>query len=260
MNCDEVRNLLDAYVDNELDLVTALSVEHHLQTCASCQQVYENRLTLRTALSAEALYFHTPARVQQRVLASLRETDRQAPRFPIANWLLTRPWINAASVLSVAVMVGLVVLVIRLASTPGTTDSVAQEILSSHIRSLMATHLTDVTSTDQHTVKPWFDGKLDYVPPVIDLATQGFPLMGGRLDFLENAPVAALVYGSDKHVINLFVWPANAPDQTETISSTPQGYHLIHWVQDQLTYWAASDLETGKLETFTQLIRAQTPR
>jgi anti-sigma factor RsiW len=258
VNCDEVRNLLDAYADNELDLVTGLSIERHLQTCAGCQPIYQNRLTLRTALSADALYFRAPAHVQKRLLNSLRSADSPR-RFPVAGWLNLRPWASAVAAISVVLIIGLGVLLIHAASTQNAMDTVAQEVLSSHIRSLMVAHITDVTSTDQHTVKPWFDGKLDYVPPVIDLAAQGFPLIGGRLDYLENAPVAALVYGSDKHVINLFVWPAGESAQGETLSNTPQGYHLIHWVQGQLTYWVVSDLEAGKLETFTQLIRAQLP-
>ncbi|MHB8629772.1 MAG: anti-sigma factor family protein [Aggregatilineales bacterium] len=259
MNCDEVRNLVDAYADNELDLVTGLSIERHLQTCAGCQPIYQNRLTLRSNLSADSLYFRAPADVQKRLMASLRRADHPANRFPFVDWLLARPWVSAAATLGVLVIAALVVTLSHSGSTPGALDTVAQEVLSSHIRSLMAGHLTDVTSTDQHTVKPWFDGKLDFIPPVIDLTAQGFPLLGGRLDYLENNPVAALVYGSDKHLINLFVWPANESSQAETINNTPQGYHLIHWVQGQMNYWAVADVEVSKLEAFAQLIRAQVP-
>jgi anti-sigma factor RsiW len=259
VNCDEVRTLLDAYADSELDLVTDVTIERHLQTCAGCRPIYQNRLTLRAALDADGLYFRTPADVHKRLLASLRRAESPAKRFPVAAVLLSRPWVSAAATLAVVLIAGLIVLLGHTALTPGVLDSEAQEVLASHIRSLMAAHLTDVTSTDQHTVKPWFDGKLDYVPPVIDLAAQGFPLIGGRLDFVENSPVAALVYGSDKHLINLFVWPANEAAGAETVINTPEGYHLIHWVQGQLTCWAVSDLEESKLETFAQLIRAQAP-
>ncbi len=259
MNCDEIRNLLDAYADNELDLVTSLTVERHLQTCTGCEPMYQNRLTLRTNLAADSLYFHTPADAQKRLMASLRRADQPANRFRLTEWLFVYPWRSAAAALGVMLMAALVVLLVHNGAASGALDTVAQEVLSSHIRSLMAGHLTDVTSTDQHTVKPWFDGKLDYVPPVIDPAAQGFPLLGGRLDYLDNAPVAALVYGSDKHLINLFVWPASESSQAESVTNTPQGYHLIHWVQGQMNFWAVSDVEQSKLEAFAQLIRAQAP-
>jgi len=237
--------------------VTDVNIERHLQTCTGCRPIYQNRLALRAALDADELYYHTPADVRSRLLASLRRADRPARRFPVATWLLGRPLVKAVAMLGVVLLAGVLILLSR--TPPVALDSEAQEVLSSHIRSLMVAHLTDVTSTDQHTVKPWFDGKLDYIPPVIDLASQGFPLIGGRLDYLENNPVAALVYGSDKHLINLFVWPANEAAQADTAISTPQGYHLIHWVQGQLTCWAVSDLELAKLEIFAGLIRAQMP-
>ena len=133
------------------------------------------------------------------------------------------------------------------------TDRLASDVVSSHIRSLMANHLTDVTSTDQHTVKPWFDGRLDFAPPVTDLADRGFPLLGGRLDYVGGRPVAALVYGRRRHVINLFVWPESgrrAPSQI-----TRQGYHAVHGVGSGVEYWAVSDLDPSELESFVASLR-----
>jgi RNA polymerase sigma factor (sigma-70 family) len=149
----------------------------------------------------------------------------------------------------------------RISGLPSTgiEDITVQEVLSSHIRSLMASHLTDVDSTDQHTVRPWFDGKLDFIPPVVDLVAQDFPLIGGRLEYLDNSSVAALVYRSDEHVINLFIWPTRGEVQDGSTLNTPQGYHLIHWSQGSFNYWPVSDVEAAKLETFVQLIRAQVP-
>ena len=141
---------------------------------------------------------------------------------------------------------------------PGNDQFLATQLIASHVRSLMANHLTDVASSDQHTVKPWLDAKLDFAPAVVDLSSEGFPLIGGRLDYLDNRPVAALIYQRRKHFINLFVWPA-APDATRTPKTiTRQGYQLVHWVDSDFNYWAVSDVNEKDLEAFKQQFGAQT--
>jgi anti-sigma factor RsiW len=132
---------------------------------------------------------------------------------------------------------------------------VAQDVVVNHVRSLLADHLTDVASSDRHTVKPWFAGKLDFAPSVVDLSAEGFPLVGGRLDYLEHRPVAALVYGRRKHTINLFIWPSEHASGGAPQSTTNQGYQIAHWHEAGTTYWAISDLNSGELRQFVQLIR-----
>jgi anti-sigma factor RsiW len=257
MNCDDVRPLLDAYSDNELDLMTSLSIEGHLQTCGNCQPIYNNRLVLRSNLNNDPLYFHPPPAFERRLRASLRKVDQTANPFHMFMEQFRGRWMPVSVIVGILVVAIIVFNPFHSEVSSSTLPVVAQEVLASHIRSLMANHLTDVTSTDQHTVKPWFDGKLDFIPPVVDLAGQGFPLLGGRLDYLENAPVSALVYGSDKHFINVFIWPSTESAQESSPVTTIQGYHLIHWIQDQMNYWAISDVEASKLTTFVGWLRAQ---
>ena len=139
-------------------------------------------------------------------------------------------------------------------SIPGARESLENELVASHARALMADHALDVASSDRHTVKPWFNGKLDYSPEVIDLSTQGFPLTGGRLDYVAQRPVSALVYQHRQHVINLFVWPAQALDTSK--SDTKQGFNLLHWTHNSMAYWAVSDLNPVELAQFRDALLA----
>jgi anti-sigma factor RsiW len=134
----------------------------------------------------------------------------------------------------------------------------ATQLVASHVRSLMVDHLTDVASSDQHTVKPWFDGKLDFAPSVVNPASDGFPLVGGRLDYLNNRPVAALVYQRRKHFINVFIWPIETGDGKATQAISRQGYQLLRWVDRDLNYWAVSDAASNELVALKELIERQT--
>ena len=263
MSCQENTTLIHGYVDGELDLVHSLRVEDHLRECATCSQKYRNLQALRSAVRGGNLYFKPPEDLATRIHLSLQEAEgarrpllssiREAPK-KLRRW----SWSWQATAALAAGLALVAVATYRFA--PGASrvsqgDWVAREILASHVRSLLADHLTDVPSSDQHTVKPWFNGKLDFSPPVRDLSQQGFPLIGGRLDYLDERPVAALVYQRRKHIINLFVWPSSEETQEKVLMR--QGYNMHHWAEAGMTFWAVSDLNNAELEEFVQFVRAR---
>jgi anti-sigma factor RsiW len=272
MNCREIQELKHAYADGELDLLRSLEIEQHLNGCGACSHAYQNVNELSGVLKTAGLYFTAPADLKERVRASLRaqmpaaaygqltSSSLPSPRRRFAEpterrpWY-SRPWLNLA--IPAAAIAVIALLLIPALTWTSAENRLAMEVTSSHVRSLMANHLTDVASSDQHTVKPWFDGKVDFAPAVIDLAERGFPLVGGRLDYLENRSVAALVYQRNKHFINLFIWPvANENAKPEKILAR-QGYNLIRWNESGMAYWAVSDLNRGELRDFAALIKAQ---
>ena len=250
MSCQETQGLINGYVDGELDLVRSLEIERHIEGCESCSRAYQTQQDLKRALQAAPLRFHAPQDLRRRIRSWLRKADEPALGRRAFLWLPTWRWAGAVAVLAfVGVMswnLG------RNSRAPSGDELVAQEVIDSHVRSLMADHLADVPSSDQHTVKPWFNGKLDFSPPVKDLAKEGFPLVGGRLDYLENRPVAALVYQQRKHFINLFIWPSKETDSQPAASASLQGYHLVHWSQSGMTFWAVSDVNEAELMQFGQ--------
>jgi anti-sigma factor RsiW len=250
MRCEEARPLIDSYLDGELDLVRNLELERHLESCPSCEPVRESALGLRSAIRQDVPYFHAPSGLEKRVRAMVREQARAAtPRPSVLSWR----WMGAAAAV-VLVVFGAAGLERNWLGSSH-EQLVAQEIVAGHIRSLMAQHLSDVASTDQHTVKPWFDGKLDFAPPVIDLAQSGFPLVGGRLDYMDGHPVAALVYGRRLHYINVFVWPSTGSESAQPTSQTREGYNIVHWSHAGMTFWAVSDLANDELQSFVALLQ-----
>jgi anti-sigma factor RsiW len=272
VNCNEVSELVDAYLDGELDPVTNKEIEAHLQNCSACDQLFKEHHAVVGAIGAVAPYHKAPAGLRERVQAALRdqipasaagaapelESDVTRKQRDVRTLLFEMPWnwLGLAAALAVAVL-----LVWNLAPDlrrPGAEQFLATELIASHVRSLMVDHLTDVASSDQHTVKPWFDGKLDFAPLVVNPASDGFPLVGGRLDYLNNRPVAALVYQRRKHFINVFIWPAETSDARVTKAITRQGYQLLHWVDHDLHYWAVSDVSDNELVALRELIEKQT--
>ena len=249
MRCIETQELIGAYVDGELDLLRNLEIEAHLRDCPVCSVAQANHQVLHKALSADALYFHPAATLQKRVLKELQRANKAETKRRIFSWR----W--GAAVASVALLGIIVALLVPVLRSNSKDDLLAQEVISSHVRSLMVEHLTDVPSSDQHTVKPWFNGKLDFAPTVKDLSEEGFPLIGGRLDYLDNRPVAALVYQHRKHFINLFIWVSTSAADTEEKNIARQGYNLIHWQKSGMTYWVVSDLNRTELQDFARIVQ-----
>jgi Predicted transmembrane transcriptional regulator (anti-sigma factor) len=270
MNCEEATKFMDGYLDRELDPITSERIEEHLRSCRNCDQAYETHGSLMRAIGNAPPYYKAPPELRERIQLSLRngvtgQPERKAAADAHLPTELRRSaafgipwnWLALAAAIIVAAIIALN-LVPRL-QRPGTDQFLATQLIASHVRSLMANHLTDVASSDQHTVKPWLDAKLDFAPPVVDLSSKGFPLIGGRLDYLDNRPVAALVYQRRKHFINLFVWPATADASESPEAISRQGYHLLHWLSRDFNYWVVSDVNADDLQTFKQLFEEQTP-
>jgi anti-sigma factor RsiW len=253
MDCKNAQTLLGGYLDRELDAVRTLEIEDHLHGCAVCSQSYKDHQVLSEGLRTGSVYFKAPTDLQKRIQRSVRQAAKaeSAPRWP--SW----SWVRIATPMAAAAFVLLAL--VPFLRGPSTEEILAREVVSSHVRSLMANHLADVSSSDQHTVKPWFNGKVDFSPPVVDLASQGFQLVGGRLDYLDNRPVAALIYQRDKHLINVFIWPSSESSDSGIRADTRQGYHVFHWTRSGMTYWVVSDLEGNQLQEFIRLLQNQAP-
>jgi mycothiol system anti-sigma-R factor len=273
MNCEEATKLMDGYLDGELDPITSQTIEQHLRDCPNCDQAYKTHGSLIRVIGNAAPYYKAPAELRERIRSSLREEmvarpmrsvgrdvqplfPRRQPGPGTVLWETSWNWLALAAAIVFAAIIAWNLL-------PGLQRSdadqfLATQLIAGHVRSLMANHLADVASSDQHTVKPWLDAKLDFAPPVVDLTNAGFPLIGGRLDYLDNRPVAALIYQRRKHFINLFVWPASdVSRRTAAKEISRQGYHLLHWIEGDFNYWAVSDVNKEDLQNFQHLFEEQ---
>jgi anti-sigma factor RsiW len=246
--CDKVL-LVQAELDGELDAAEAAALAAHRADCPFCQAATA-QLSRAAGLIDRELYHPMPEEVRGRVMARLAATR---PAKPAADSRAPRPsrflgwWQWGASFGLGAACAAALAFLVLLPRAPGLTD----EIVASHIRALQPGHLEDVPSTDQHTVKPWFDGRIDFAPPVKNLAADRFPLHGGRLDYVGGRPVAALVYQRDRHLIDLYVWPAEGGAQPPE-SAERQGYNIVRWTQNGMSLWAVSDLELSQLREFAE--------
>lgn len=241
LDCTVCQTLIHGYLDQELDPPTAAQVAGHLAACAECARLHDQARLLKVSVKRQALYYRAPVALTDSVLAAVAPRPRAVERW--------RKWL--APVFSAAALALAVVLYV---ATPGSEQPLMDEAVSSHVRSLIGEHLNDVVSSDRHTVKPWFTGKLDFSPPVFDYSAQGFPLLGARLDYLQHQTTAALSYGRAGHIINVFILPtpeADKPQQSQTI----RGFNVVSWQASHMRFVLVSDLEKSELEAFSQLLK-----
>lgn len=240
MNCSLAQEMLGPYVDGELDANSELQLRLHLSECDSCSVAIGRLHMRRKMIRSGQLRYQAPPGLEARIRKSI-QMGRTG-----SSW---RSWgAMAAAVLLASA------LSIRLTQHIDTEDRLEQQVISSHVRAMMTGHTTDVVSTDQHTVKPWFNGRIDFSPPVIDLAPHGFPLVGGRVDYLDGRAAATLVYQRRKHIIDLSIWPTRSSDATGSGSS--KGFNVIRWTKAGMSFTAVSDLNKTELEQFRNLLKA----
>jgi anti-sigma factor RsiW len=241
MTCDEAEILLHALMDGELDAGHAREVEAHIAGCAACAAKLAAYREMSQAIATANIKYTAPLALRRRIEASLPQPQTQAP----SRRAVLRGFAMGSAVSAMAAT-GLVAIVLR----DDDRQRIESEIVSAHLRSLQAGHLTDVISTDQHTVKPWFNGKLDVSPPVIDLTAQGFMLIGGRLDYVDARAIGAVIYRRRAHVINLFVAQTSNTEHHAAKIETIQGFNIRRWSDRGLNYWAVSDLGADELTEF----------
>jgi anti-sigma factor RsiW len=258
MDHQQAFEMLPGYLDQELSLSEALEFERHLADCEQCQQAYAQHRAVSAQLRQADLRIEAPAELVKRIQAAL--PGRRPLRQRLGQWFGVGHGAGQSTWAPIGAMaVSAVMLALSLGlylGVPSSEQRLAQDVVDNHVRSLQFDHLSDVISTDRHTVKPWFDGKLDFAPPVIDLAAQGYPLTGGRLDYLEGRTVAALVYRYKLHPINLYVWPGNDAGAVPHVQAQ-QGYHLAHWSAAGMNYWVITDAGEDELKGFITDLRAQ---
>jgi anti-sigma factor RsiW len=258
VNCDDSRTYLPAYLDDELDIAESLRIQKHLVECRDCRQAQDEQLVLRAALRDPDLRAHPSAEFSKRIEAAVRRAAKEEARSQRSSRFEFLPlesfrWAPAAAVLLIVTTIGAFLLTNNLRSSH--QQLIASAVLASHIRSLQPNHLIDVPSSDRHTVKPWFQGRLDFSPPVPDLSELGWILLGGRLDYVDGRPVAALVYQRRMHNINVFLWPNHGSADDAIRQKEVQGYQILHWNGAEMAYWVVSDMNNTELLEFARALR-----
>lgn len=244
--CPDRATLLQGLLDGELDAANAATCEAHLKTCEGCHAEFQRLLALREAVTTPGLAYRAPDRLRSGIEAMI--DAESAPARPAGRGVRrVAPW--AASGLGGALAAGLAIMLVL---PQVSENSLERQLVASHVRSLLANHLTDIATSNQHVVRPWFNGKVDVAPPAPELAEQGFPLVGGRLDYIDGHVAPAIVYRRRLHTVNLFVWPAEGRLLNETRTAQRDGYSLVEWTQGGLRFAAVSDIELNELKQFRQ--------
>jgi anti-sigma factor RsiW len=246
MTCEEAEVLVHALVDGELDAGHAREVENHIASCPRCAALLRDYRAMSRAIADAGVRFTAPPALRRRIEAALPQPVIAPSRRAVLRGFAL------GSAVSAMAATGLVAIVLR----NDDMERIQSEVISAHLRSLQAGHLTDVVSTDQHTVKPWFSGKLDVAPPVIDLTAQGFTLIGGRLDYIDARAIGAIVYKRRLHVINLFVAQTANTERHAAKITALQGFNIRRWSDRGLNYWAVSDLAADELAEFGEKFEA----
>jgi anti-sigma factor RsiW len=263
-DCVEMRLLVQADVDGELTPADAAGVEAHLAHCPACAALQAQLISLGSRMRHQVTYHAAPeelhAAVRARLAAMRPPQPASEPEPNTANdnrvsWWLRLPSTRLGPATPFGAGFALAACLALIFILPH-TGSLPDAVVSDHIRALQPGHLMDVVSTDQHTVKPWFDGRLDFAPPVRDFKVQGFPLAGGRLDYLDGRKVAALIYQRRQHLIDIYVWPDGGHLDHGPTAGSRSGYNFLHWSQDGMAFWAVSDLDPKELADFVNLLRA----
>ncbi|HTI87723.1 MAG TPA: anti-sigma factor [Alphaproteobacteria bacterium] len=234
--------LLHAYLDGELDAANTVHFEDHLETCALCRTELERQREMRRAIRGPGVAHAAPDDLRRRIEAAIAAETGIAEPAPLPK--PRSSWWPTAGALALAASLALFL------ALPQPGPAIQEQLVDSHVHSLLAQHLTDVQASDQHTVRPWFSGKVDVAPPAVDLAHEGFPLVGGRLDYVGNRVVAAMVYKRDQHVINVYVRPASDRQDLSPQAETYRGYNLCQWRQHGTEFWAVTDASRAELEAF----------
>jgi anti-sigma factor RsiW len=253
MNCTATRELVSAYIDGELPPEPATEIAEHLTLCVACSRDYDAMVATVRTLREGLVRFRAPDLLRARVRTALREEQEPAATTPTVRRGSRVAWRTVAAAMLIAVASSGVTLVAT--GRRAAPEPASEEVLASHIRSLMPDHLTDVRSSDQHNVKPWFNGRLDFSPAVPRLEDQGFPLLGGRVDYVRGRPVAVVVYGRRQHIINAFSWPTESGADAVGAPETRHGYNLMHWRTNGVEHWIASDLNAAELRQFVGLLQ-----
>ena len=267
--CDDKLLLLHGLVDGELDAANSLSIEAHLKSCPGCSEELTRIEAVRATLAGAQLGHRASDRLRDEIGQKLdtsaakaspamaRRPDEPAPRVRRSGGAaaigFNGRWASGGALLGIAASMALVFAMPQL-----TTTGMQDQLVASHVRSLLANHLVDVQTSNRHVVKPWFNGKIDFAPPVVDLADRGFPLVGGRLDYIGGRVVAAIVYHRRLHSINLFVRPSGGLTPPIGFTTRHEGYSLVRWTRDGLEFWAVSDIEPDELGQFQQLFDSRT--